>query len=32
MKLAKAYEPNNYEPNIYAMWETSGDYQITFFT
>lgn len=26
MKLAKAYEPNNYEPNIYAMWETSGDF------
>lgn len=24
MKLAKAYEPNQYEPNIYAMWETSG--------
>lgn len=24
MKLAKAYEPNNYEPTIYAMWETSG--------
>ena len=21
MKLAKAYEPNQYEPNIYAMWE-----------
>ena len=26
MKLAKTYEPNNYEPNIYAMWETSGDF------
>jgi valyl-tRNA synthetase len=24
MKLAKAYEPNQYEPNIYALWETSG--------
>ncbi len=26
MKLAKTYEPNNYEPNIYAMWETSGEF------
>jgi valyl-tRNA synthetase len=24
MKLAKAYDPNQYEPNIYAMWEKSG--------
>lgn len=24
MKLTKAYEPNHYEPDIYAMWETSG--------
>ena len=24
MKLAKAYEPNEYEPNIYALWEKSG--------
>lgn len=24
MKLPKVYEPNQYEPNIYAMWETSG--------
>lgn len=24
MKLAKAYDPNQYEPNIYAMWESSG--------
>lgn len=24
MKLAKSYEPNLYEPNIYAMWEKSG--------
>ena len=24
MRLAKTYEPNQYEPNIYAMWETAG--------
>lgn len=24
MKLTKAYEPNQYEPNIYALWEQSG--------
>jgi valyl-tRNA synthetase len=24
MKLAKAYEPDKYEPNIYALWEKSG--------
>jgi len=24
MKLPKAYEPDNYEPQIYALWETSG--------
>jgi valyl-tRNA synthetase len=24
VKLAKAYEPNEYEPNIYALWEKSG--------
>lgn len=24
MQLAKTYDPNQYEPNIYAMWETSG--------
>ena len=24
MQLAKQYTPNDYEPNIYAMWETSG--------
>lgn len=24
MNLAKTYNPNDYEPNIYAMWETSG--------
>lgn len=27
MKLAKAYEPNQYEPTIYALWETSGAFQ-----
>ncbi len=27
MKLAKAYEPNNYEPNVYALWETSGAFR-----
>jgi len=24
MNLPKAYDPNKYEPNIYAMWETSN--------
>ncbi|MDR1970078.1 MAG: valine--tRNA ligase [Candidatus Nomurabacteria bacterium] len=24
MKLSKAYEPNVYEPEIYALWEASG--------
>ena len=24
MKLAKSYDPNQYEPNIYAIWEKSG--------
>lgn len=24
MDLSKTYEPNQYEPNIYALWETSG--------
>ncbi len=24
MNLPKTYEPDKYEPNIYAMWETSG--------
>lgn len=24
MRLAKAYDPNEYEPNVYAMWEKSG--------
>lgn len=27
MKLAKAYEPNEYEPNIYALWEQSGAFK-----
>lgn len=27
MKLAKAYEPNQYEPNIYALWEKSGAFK-----
>lgn len=26
MKLAKTYEPSQYEPNIYAMWEKSGTF------
>ncbi len=29
MKLAKSYEPNQYEPNIYAMWEKSGSFEPT---
>ena len=29
MKLAKAYDPNQYEPNIYALWETSGAFRPT---
>ena len=24
MKLSKTYEPDKYEPSIYALWETSG--------
>ena len=24
MKFSKAYEPNQYEPDIYALWEKSG--------
>jgi valyl-tRNA synthetase len=24
VKLAKTYDPNQYEPNIYALWEKSG--------
>jgi valyl-tRNA synthetase len=27
MNLPKTYEPNKYEPNIYAMWETSGAFK-----
>lgn len=27
MKLAKAYDPNQYEPNIYALWEQSGAFR-----
>lgn len=27
MNLAKAYDPNQYEPNIYALWETSGAFK-----
>ncbi len=29
MKLATVYDPNQYEPNIYAMWETSGAFAPT---
>lgn len=29
MKLAKTYDPNQYEPNIYALWETSGAFRPT---
>jgi valyl-tRNA synthetase len=29
MKLAKTYDPNQYEPNIYAMWEKSGAFEPT---
>jgi len=27
VKLAKTYSPNEYEPNIYAMWEQSGAFR-----
>ncbi len=27
MKLAKIYEPGEYEPNIYALWEASGAFE-----
>jgi len=27
VNLAKAYEPNQYEPNIYALWEKSGAFR-----
>lgn len=26
MKLAKQYQPDQYEPDIYALWETSGKF------
>jgi valyl-tRNA synthetase len=29
MKLAKAYNPQEFEPNIYQMWETSGSFKPT---
>lgn len=29
MKLAKIYEPDQYEPDIYAMWEQSGVFNPT---
>lgn len=29
MKLAKTYEPNKYESDIYAMWEASGAFDPT---
>ncbi len=29
MNLAKTYSPNEYEPNIYALWETSGAFEPT---
>ena len=29
MNLAKAYTPNDYEPNIYALWEQSGVFAST---
>ena len=29
MKLAKQYTPNEFEPNIYALWETSGKFAPT---
>src|SRR5664279_1149974 len=29
MNLAKTYNPNDYEPNIYAMWEKSGSFAPT---
>jgi valyl-tRNA synthetase len=29
MKLSKAYEPSEYEPEIYALWETSGAFAPT---
>lgn len=29
MKLAKAYDPNQFEPNVYGLWETSGAFAPT---
>jgi valyl-tRNA synthetase len=29
MRLAKTYDPNQYEPNIYAMWETANAFAPT---
>ena len=29
MKFASSYEPNQYEPDIYAAWETAGVFQPT---
>ncbi|MDO8336577.1 MAG: valine--tRNA ligase [Candidatus Saccharibacteria bacterium] len=29
MKLSKTYEPNQYETNIYALWEASGAFEPT---
>jgi len=29
MKLAKQYTPNDFEPDIYALWETSGKFAPT---
>ena len=29
MQLAKQYSPNTYEPDIYALWETSGAFEPT---
>jgi valyl-tRNA synthetase len=29
MNLAKAYTPNEFEPNIYALWEQSGVFNPT---
>jgi valyl-tRNA synthetase len=29
MKLTKAYDPNQYEPTIYALWEDSGAFNPT---
>lgn len=27
MKLSKTYEPNQYEPNVYALWEAAGAFE-----